>query len=109
MNASEYHGTVTSKLAPIVTMLTEALVKDFMPAYKPAGENAWIRTADDGTETLVNDQQLWNDVQSWLMGLEEEMQNDSDRMFAKMTAHMIRKNSGWVTLLTNRVKKRLSG
>jgi hypothetical protein len=107
---SEYHGTITSKLKPIVTMLTEALVRDFAPAYRRVVEgNAglWVRTAEDGTETAVDDEQLKKDVEAWLLNLEHEMDNDSDRQFAKMSAHMIRKNKGWVTLLTNRVIRRL--
>ena len=108
----EYSGTITSKIAPIVTMLTEALVKDFAPAYRLGGysypSDFWIRTAEDGSETVVTEEQLWKDVQAWLLDLEKEMENESDRMFARMTTQMIRKNPGWVTLLCNRVKKRLS-
>lgn len=102
-----YEGTITSKLKPIVTMLTEALMKDFAPAYRKV-KGGWLRTAEDGSVARVDDEQLWRDVQAWLLGLEQEMENESDLQFAKMTAHMIRKNPGWVTLLTNRVKKRLS-
>lgn len=113
-----YEGTITSKLKPIVTMLTEALVKDFAPAYRwldPAQENTYLhpllfeRTDADGNKQVVTAEQLQKDVKAWLLGLEEEMTNDSDLMFAKMTAHMIRKNPGWVVLLTNRLVKRLRG
>lgn len=109
---SEYRETTAlGKLKPIVTMLTEALVRDFAPAYRkagpPYGDDTWIRTDADGTESLVSTAQLHKDVEAWLLNLEHEMENDSDRQFAKMTAHMIRKNRGWVTLLTNRVKARI--
>jgi len=109
MDSEAYHGTLTSKLRPIVTMLTDALVKDFCPAYRrPVADLAvWIRTDETGEETVVDDQQLWQDVHDWLLGLEHELEDENDRQFAKMCAHMIRKNKGWVTLLTNRVKKRL--
>ena len=111
MDTEAYHGTLTSKLKPIVTMLTDALVRDFCPAYRRARhlnlENAWIRTDAEGHEVLVDEDQLWQDVHDWLLGLEHELEEENDRQFAKMCAHMIRKNKGWVTLLTNRVKKRL--
>lgn len=109
---SEYHGTVTSKMKPIVTMLTEALVRDFAPAYRkagpPYGENIWIRTDELGEEVTVDEECLRQDVHDWLMNLEAEMDNDSDRQFAKMVTNMIRKNKGWTTLLANRVKKRIA-
>jgi hypothetical protein len=102
---------LTAKLKPIVTMLTEALARDFAPAYRkaglPYGDDTWIRTDEEGAEFLVSSQQLQKDVEAWLLNLEHEMDNDSDRQFAKMTAHMIRKNKGWTTLLTNRVIKRI--
>jgi hypothetical protein len=102
-------GTVMSKLKPIVTMLTEALIKDFAPAYRKAEEaELWIRTAEDNTEAVVTAEQLQKDVETWLLGLEAEMENDSDRQYAKMVTNMIRKNPGWVKLLTNRVKRRIS-
>lgn len=102
----DYDGTITSKLKPIVTMLTEALVKDFAPAYRKI-EGGWLRVAEDGSVAGVDDEQLWLDVQSWLLGLEQDMENDSDRAFARMSVHMIRKNNGWVTILTERVKRRI--
>lgn len=111
MDSEAYHGTLTSKLAPIVTMLTDALVKDFVPAYQKAGkpypDDVWIRTDEDGTEMLVSEDQLKKDVGDWLLGLEHELEDENDRQFAKMCAHMIRKNPGWIALLTQRVKKRI--
>lgn len=103
-----YDGTITSKLKPIVTMLTEALVRDFELAYRRVDDGLWERTDETGEKLIVDEVQLWMDVEAWLLGLEEQMDNESDRQFAKMTAHMIRKNKGWITLLTNRVKTRLS-
>lgn len=90
MDTDDYSGTITSKLKPIVTMLTEAIFKDFAD-YK-----------------VVTSEQLGKDVYTWLMGLESEMTNDSDRVFANMTTHMVRKNKGWVTVLTNRLLKHLA-
>lgn len=104
---SEYSGTVTSKLKPIVTMLTEELVRDFAPAYRRFDESLWVRTGDDGTEMLVSEDQLHADVRNWLMDLENRMENESDREFAKMCVQMIRKNKGWVALLARRVVKRI--
>jgi hypothetical protein len=101
-------GTITSQLKPIVTMLTDALVKDFIPAYRKVEEDIWERTDEDGNVMLVNADQLWKDVHDWLMGLENDMDNESDLLYAKMVTQMIRKNRGWVTLLTNRAKKRLA-
>jgi hypothetical protein len=110
-NGKNYHGTVTSHLKPVVTMLTEALIKDFAPAYRLAGKpfppDTWIRTDEDGNDTVVDDRQLLKDVETWLLDLEEQMETESDRAYAKIVTHMIRKNKGWVGLLTNRVKKRL--
>lgn len=102
-----YDGTITSTLKPIVTMLTEALVKDFMPAYRAVGEGIWARTDETGFEVFVTERQLQGDVHNWLLGLENAMENESDLAFAKMTAHMIQKNPGWTVLLTNRLKRRL--
>lgn len=110
-----YDGTITSKLKPIVTMLTEALVKDFAPAYTHVGPAMFNhpllfeRTDEAGTTQIVTAEVLEKDVREWLMGLEQEMDNESDRQFAKMTTQMIRKNPGWVKLLTNRLIKRLTG
>lgn len=107
----DYKETSAGKLKPIVTLLTEALVKDFAPAYRRVpglDYDLWIRTAEDGTEAPVSSDQLWKDVQEWLLSLEKEMENGSDHAYAQMVTHMIRKNPGWVTLLCNRVKKRLS-
>lgn len=108
MDAGAYHGTLTSKLKPIVTMLTDALVRDFCPAYRHVSGNLWVRTDEAGHETLVNDAMLRADVEAWLLGLEHELDDANDREFAKMCAHMIRKNKGWVDVLTGRVKKRLA-
>lgn len=108
MHAEAYHGTLTSKLKPIVTMLTDALVKDFCPAYKRGPDELWIRTDEDGSESLVNAQQLRQDVEDWLLGLEHELEDENERQFAKMCAHMIRKNKGWVDILTKRVIRRLA-
>lgn len=109
MAGSNYHGTLTSKLKPIVTMLTEALARDFAPAYRrvPVDYDLYIRTDESGHEDAVDGAQLRKDVESWLLTLEEDMTNDSDRQFAKMVVNMIRKNPGWVTLLANRVQKRI--
>jgi hypothetical protein len=107
MDTEAYHGTLTGKLKPIVTMLTDSLVKDFCPAYRKVDEGLWARTDETGREVPVTEAQLWTDVHDWLMGLESQMGNESDLAYAKMCAHMIRKNKGWVSLLTNRVKKRI--
>lgn len=111
MAETGYDGTVTSKLKPIVTMLTEALVKDFAPAYeympevsRVAGRPMWER----GDAVIVDANGLRKDVEAWLLGLEHDMAEESDRKYAQMVAHMIRKNNGWVTLLTNRVLKRIT-
>lgn len=104
-------GTVLSKVKPVVTMLTEALTRDFCPAYRREriGElDFWIRTAEDGTQSPVSEDQLRKDVEEWLLALEHRMENESDRKYAQVVTHMIRKNKGWVTLLTGRVKRRLS-
>ena len=112
MEDKDTEGTVLSRLKPIVTMLTDTLVKDFCPAYKPAGKpygpGTWIRTAEDGTEHLVTDDQLKADVEAWLLDLEHRMENESDKAYAKIVTRMIRQNKGWVILLTNRVKRRLA-
>jgi hypothetical protein len=111
MEEKALEGTILSKLKPIVTMLTDTLVKDFCPAYRHQriGElDFWIRTAEDGTETPVSDDQLRKDVEAWLLDLESRMETESDRAYAQIVTRMIRKNNGWVTLLTNRVKKRLT-
>jgi formyltetrahydrofolate hydrolase len=111
----EYDGTITSKLRPVVTTLTEALVKDFELVYQPEhdvsrvmGKRLWMRTDVAGEEALVDDQQLWNDVRAWLLNLEEAMTEESDKKYAQMVVHMVSKNPGWITLLTNRLLKRLS-
>lgn len=115
MDAEAYHGTLTSKLKPIVTMLTEALVKDFCPAYaylpdvsRYTGKPAWERKDDKYSRSIVDEQQLRKDVEDWLLGLEHELEDENDRQFAKMCAHMIRKNKGWVDILTKRVIRRLA-
>lgn len=107
----DWDGTITSKMRPIVTTLTEQIVKDFVPAYRVEriGElDFWIRTDEDGNEMPVNHQQLWNDVRDWLLGLEDSMETESDKYFATLVVRMVQKNPGWITLLTNRVVKRLS-
>lgn len=107
--AGTYHGTVASKVRPVVTLLTDALVKDFCLAYRRGPDGLWVRTDEDGNEVLVNDAMLQADVRNWLLNLEQEMtDSESDRQFAKLCTQMIRKNKGWVPLLANRVKKRLS-
>lgn len=103
-----YDGTITSKLKPIVTMLTESLVKDFIPAYRHVQDGLWERTDEEGNRWVVEEQQLRNDVQGWLLGLEEGMEDEHDLQYARMVAHMISKNPGWIDLLTSRVKKRLA-
>lgn len=90
MEDKDTDGTVLSKMKPVVTMLTDTLVRDFMPGY-----------------LFVNDEQLAKDVEEWLLGLEGRMDNESDRKYAQVVTHMIRKNKGWVTLLAGRVKRRL--
>lgn len=101
-------GTALSKMKPVVTMLTDTLVRDFCPAYRRTAEGSFfIRTAEDGTEKLVDDEQLAKDVEEWLLGLEGRMDNESDRKYAQVVTHMIRKNRGWVVLLAGRVKRRL--
>lgn len=90
MEDKDTDGTVLSKMKPVVTMLTDTLVRDFMPGY-----------------LFVNDEQLAKDVEEWLLGLEGRMNNESDRKYAQVVTHMIRKNKGWVTLLAGRVKRRL--
>lgn len=110
----EYEGTITSKLRPVVTTLTEALVKDFELVYQPErdvsrvmGKRLWLRTDADGEEALVDDQQLWQDVRAWLLNLEQDMTTESDKKYAQMVIHMVSKNPGWTTLLANRLIKRL--
>lgn len=107
MEDKDTEGTVLSKLKPVVTMLTDTLVRDFCPAYRPADGGFWIRTDEEGNKVPVDDDQLRADVEAWLLGLEEQMGTESDRAYAKIVTHMIRKNSGWVDLLANRVKRRL--
>lgn len=94
-----------ARFKPIVTMLTEALVKDFTAAYSHVEDSLWKRTDAEGQSVVVTEEQLRKDVHSWLLGLEDEME---DKQFAKMCMHMIRSNPGWTTLLSNRVIKRLS-
>lgn len=90
MEDKDTDGTALSKMKPVVTMLTDTLVRDFVPGY-----------------LFVSDEQLARDVEEWLLGLEDRMDNESDRKYAQVVTHMIRKNKGWVTLLTGRVKRRL--
>jgi len=110
----EYEGTITSKLKPIVTTLTEALVKDFELVYKylpeisrVTGRKMWERTDDTYARAIVDEEQLRKDVEAWLLGLEQDMTEESDKKYAQMVVHMVRKNNGWITLLTNRLIKRL--
>lgn len=91
MEEKDTEGTVLSKNKPVVTMLTEALARDFAPGY-----------------LFTDDAKLAKDVEAWLLGLGDQMENESDRAYAKIVTHMIRQNKGWVVLLTNRVKKLLS-
>lgn len=107
MEYKDTEGTVLSKLKPIVTMLTDTLVRDFCPAYKSVDGGLWERTDDEYRRTIVDEAQLKADVEAWLLGLEQQMENESDRQYAKIVTHMIRQNKGWVALLTNRVKRRL--
>lgn len=107
----EWDGTITSKMKPIVTTLTEQVVKDFAPVYRKqriGGLDFWLRTDETGTQTPVSDQQLWNDVRDWLLGLEDSVDEESDKHFARLVVRMVQKNPGWVTLICNRVKKRLA-
>lgn len=104
---SDYDGTVTSKLKPVVTTLTEALLAELAPEYRKIGDNLYERLDEHDLPVVVTGDQLWKDVQRWLMDLEKDMQEESDRQYAKMVVSMIRKNKGWVSLLTNRVKKHL--
>lgn len=106
----DWDGTIISKMRPIVTTLTDEIVKDFVPAYRSeriGGMDYWIRTDENGNETPVNHQQLWNDVRDWLLGLEDSMKTESDQHFAMLVVRMVHKNPGWITLLCNRVTKRL--
>lgn len=91
MEDKDTDGTALSKMKPVVTMLTDTLARDFMPGY-----------------LFVNDEQLAKDVEEWLLGLESRMDNESDRKYAQVVTHMIRKNKGWVVLLAGRVKRRLA-
>lgn len=107
----EFDGTITSNMRPIVTTLTENLLKDFAPAYRNeriAGMDYWIRVNEDGDDEPVSFQQVWEDVRDWLLGLEGSMETESDKVFAHMVVRMVQKNPGWITLLTNRVRKQLS-
>lgn len=110
----DFDGTVTSKLRPIVTTLTEALVEDFTPVYeylpevsRVAGGPKWERSDGGHRRVIVGEEDLWNDVKAWLLHLEEDMQEETDKKYAAMILHMVSKNPGWITLLTNRVKKAL--
>lgn len=109
-----YEGTVTSQLRPIVTMLTDALLKDFAPMYEffrvneVTGRPTWERKDDEFHRTVVDEQGLQEDVHNWLLGLEAEMETESDLQYARMVSHMIRKNRGWSVLLAGRVAKHLS-
>lgn len=104
MAEPEFDGTVTSKLKPVVTLLTEALVRDFELAYAYAGGGAWLRRDEDGGQVAVTEEVLREDVRTWLHALEAEHE---DQEFARMVLTMIRKNRGWVTLLAGRVIRRL--
>jgi len=106
MDAEAYHGTLTSKLKPIVTMLTDALARDFVPRYRSTDdEELWLRVSDG---LLVNDLQLKAAVGEWLLNLEHELEDENDKQFAKMCTHMIRKNRGWIDILTERVKRKIA-
>jgi hypothetical protein len=114
MEDKDTEGTILSKLKPVVTMLTDTLVRDFCPAYKlyplSIGDEhspLFERTDEAGEIQVVTEEQLRKDVEAWLLDLESQMENESDRAYAKIVTHMIRKNRGWVDLLTNRVKRRL--
>lgn len=91
MEDKDTEGTVLSKAPPMVTMLTDTLRRDFAPGY-----------------VFTTDEQLQHDVEEWLLALETHMPNDTDREYAKVVAHMVRKNKGWVIVLANRVKKALA-
>lgn len=112
MEEKDTEGTVLSHMKPVVTMLTDTLEKDFIPSYHKAGkpyeDNTYIRIEENGDEVLIGADQLQEDVEAWLLSLEHRMETDSDRAYARIIATMIHKNQGWVTLLTNRVKRRLA-
>lgn len=109
-----YDGTVTSKLKPIVTTLTEELVKDFELVYRHVNPADYVhpllfeRTDETGDKKVVTTEQLYKDVETWLLNLEEDMAEESDKQYAQMVIQMVRKNPGWVTLLTNRLIRRLT-
>lgn len=115
MDDKDTEGTVLSHMKPVVTMLTDTLEKNFVPNYErmehfPAGsdERLWMRTNQDGSKDVITSDELYQDVEAWLLSLEQRMETDSDRAYAQIIATMIHKNKGWVTLLTNRVKKKLA-
>lgn len=112
MEEKDTEGTVLSHMKPVVTMLTDTLEKDFVPKYRTAGrlyeDDRYIRLEENGDEVLIGADQLYQDVEAWLLGLEQRMETDSDRAYARIIATMIHKNKGWAVLLTNRVKRRLA-
>lgn len=114
MDAEAYHGTLTSKLKPIVTMLTDALRRDFCPAYEyipelseVAGEPVWECSYPD-RKHIINEERLRADVEEFFRTLEDAQETENDKEFAKMCWHMIRKNKGWLDLLTSRAKRMIT-
>lgn len=97
-------GTVTSRLKPIVTVLTEALLRDFACVYYPAKgyKNCWYRERGHGDPEVVTDEALRADVREWLMNLQDDYGGHES---AERIVGMIRRNEGWVNLLANRVIK----
>lgn len=88
----EYSDTAAASQAkPVVTMLTDALFRDFASGYE-----------------FTTPEQLRRDVEAWVSGLTAQMENESDRTYAAMAVHMIRKNSGWITVLAGRLTRRLA-
>lgn len=82
-------GTVSSRLAPIVTVLTEALVHDLGEAYAFSGRE-------------VTPEHVYEDTEKWLMDLRGDY---GGHEAATRVISMIRRNPGWIRLLGNRVLK----
>lgn len=101
-------GTVSSRIKPIVTVLTEGLLRDFVHLYHPddTAEGAWWRANGTDVPDHVSDGRLRADVEDWLMNLQDDATAGEN---AQRVIAMIRKNPGWIDVLTRRVARTLRG
>lgn len=94
-------GTVLSRLKPIVTVLTEALIKDFAHVYTPHDPGMWVKQTPHGP-VMANDAMFQADVRDWLYNLQGDY---GGQEAASRIISMVRRNPGWVGLLAGRVSR----